>query len=219
MRISELAETTGVPIATIKFYLREGLVPPGERTSATSARYTDNHVRRLRIVRALIDSGVSLAETHAVLTALDSRQQNVHAVLGAAHAAVTPASGDDIDPAEAMHLVAQMGWRVGTGDLRAVHSVERALRAMQQAGFTPAPELLATYMDSMLTVARAEVAAVPAESIDEAVHFVVLGSVLGEPLLLALRRVAQQVASAERFGASVAVPSPPSAASPGQAPE
>jgi hypothetical protein len=41
---------------------------------------------------------------------------------------------------------------------------------------------------------------VPEESIEAAVEYVVLGSVLVEPLLLALRRVAQQVASVERFG-------------------
>ncbi|WP_346281659.1 MerR family DNA-binding transcriptional regulator, partial [Pseudonocardia sp.] len=33
MRMAELSARTGVPIPTIKFYLREGLLPPGERTS------------------------------------------------------------------------------------------------------------------------------------------------------------------------------------------
>lgn len=28
MRIGDLAKTTGVPVATLKFYLREGLLPP-----------------------------------------------------------------------------------------------------------------------------------------------------------------------------------------------
>lgn len=211
MKISELADTTGVSIATIKYYLREGLLPEGGRTSATSADYSDRHVRRLRIIRALIASGVSVAETHAVLAALDNPQHNVHAVLGAAHAAVTPDPGDDIDIAGAKELVARMGWREGIADERAVHGVERAMRAMRQAGFSPSPELLTVYLDAMLTIARAEVAAVPAESIDDAVHFVVLGSVLGEPLLLALRRVAQQVVSAERFGGEAAARSTPAA--------
>lgn len=44
------------------------------------------------------------------------------------------------------------------------------------------------------------IAGVPTESAEAAVRYVVLGSVLVEPLLLALRRVAQQAASAERFG-------------------
>ena len=48
-------------------------------------------------------------------------------------------------------------------------------------------------------MAEAEIAHVPTESAEAAVRYVVLGSVLVEPLLLALRRVAEQVASAERF--------------------
>lgn len=42
----ELAECSGVPVATIKFYLRTGLLAPGERTSPNQARYTGEHVRR-----------------------------------------------------------------------------------------------------------------------------------------------------------------------------
>ena len=41
----------------------------------------------------------------------------------------------------------------------------------------------------------------PTESAAEAVRYVVLGTVLPEPLMLALRRMAQQEASARRFGA------------------
>ena len=44
----------------------------------------------------------------------------------------------------------------------------------------------------------------PTESAEAAVRYVVLGSVLVEPLLLALRRVAEQVASARRFGRGAA---------------
>ena len=33
MRIAELSQTTGVPVPTIKYYLREGLLPSGELTS------------------------------------------------------------------------------------------------------------------------------------------------------------------------------------------
>ena len=71
MRISELCRTSGVAVPTIKYYLREGLLPEGERTSATQAAYRDLHLQRLRVVRALIESGVSIAETRQVLEALD----------------------------------------------------------------------------------------------------------------------------------------------------
>src|SRR6478752_4591497 len=66
MRISELAGATGVTVPTIKYYLREGLLSEGARTSATQAEYGEDHVRRLRVVRALIESGVTVAETRKV---------------------------------------------------------------------------------------------------------------------------------------------------------
>lgn len=44
MRLSELSERSGVSTATIKYYLREQLLPPGRRVSATQAEYTDSHV-------------------------------------------------------------------------------------------------------------------------------------------------------------------------------
>ena len=45
MRISALASTTGLSVATVKFYLREGLLHPGVATSATQASYDDTHHR------------------------------------------------------------------------------------------------------------------------------------------------------------------------------
>ena len=37
MQISELSSRAGIPLATVKYYLREGLVPPGRRITATRA--------------------------------------------------------------------------------------------------------------------------------------------------------------------------------------
>src|SRR6266545_4189804 len=54
MWISELSRRTDVPVATIKYYLREGLLPPGEAAGATRAVYDDSHERRLRLIRARV---------------------------------------------------------------------------------------------------------------------------------------------------------------------
>ena len=56
MKMSQLCETSGVSVPSIKFYLREGLLPAGERTSATQAEYGPEHVERLRLIRALTSS-------------------------------------------------------------------------------------------------------------------------------------------------------------------
>ena len=40
MRVGELSRRSGVTVASIKYYLREGLLPPGERTTRTRPRTT-----------------------------------------------------------------------------------------------------------------------------------------------------------------------------------
>ena len=85
MRIAELSQTTGVPVPTIKYYLREGLLPAGELTSPNQARYDDRHVQRLRLVRVLLDIGrLPIATIRDLLTELDQPDPDVHEVLGRA---------------------------------------------------------------------------------------------------------------------------------------
>lgn len=201
MRISELSARSGVPIPTIKYYLREGLLPEGVRRSATQAEYSEPHLERLRVVRALVGSGVSITATRSVLAALDEPPAEAHHLLGAAHAAVTPVLDAGIDVSAAEELAAGLGWRPGMCDDQVLRSVATALEGIEQAGFEVPAGVMPVYLDAIRRIADAEIAHVPTESVDAAVRYVVLGSVIVEPLLLALRRVAEQVASAERFGA------------------
>jgi len=200
MRISELSERSGVPVATIKFYLRERLLREGVRISPTQASYDESHAQRLSIIRALIESGISVAESRRVLAALDDPPPHAHDLLGMAHAAVLPRVEEDIDTGEAERLVEGLGWRPGTCDEAVLAGVARALQGLRSAGFDVPEDVMSVYLSSIRQIARAEIAGVPTESAEAAVRYVVLGSVLVEPLLLALRRVAEQVASAERFG-------------------
>ncbi|MFJ2368358.1 MerR family transcriptional regulator [Microbacterium sp. NPDC087665] len=200
MRISELSARTGVTVPTIKYYLREGLLPEGERTSPTQATYGEAHARRLRVIRALLDTGVSVAETRRVVDALDNPPANPHELLGTAHAAITPIGDDELDLAAAEELVTGLGWKPGMCSSDVLRAVARALDTLESAGFTVPAEVMPVYLDSIRKIADAEIAGVPQDSIDAAVEYVVLGSVLVEPLLLALRRVAQEVSSGETFG-------------------
>ncbi|MFH8249226.1 MerR family transcriptional regulator [Microbacterium sp. B2969] len=206
MRISELSTQTEVPVATIKYYLREGLLPEGERTSPTQATYGSEHEQRLRVIRALIGAGVTVAETRKVLDALDDPPASPHDLLGAAHAAVMPPADGQIDTVDAERLARDLGWQPGLCDEQVLAGVARALQGVERAGFRIPDAVMAAYLESVRTLAQAEIANVPTESPEAAVRYVVLGSVLIEPLLLALRRVAEQVASAERFGGTVVEP-------------
>jgi DNA-binding transcriptional MerR regulator len=53
MRMRELERLTGIGRETIRFYIREGLLPEPERASANSASYREEHVVRLRAIKRL----------------------------------------------------------------------------------------------------------------------------------------------------------------------
>src|SRR5687768_9715480 len=53
LKISELADASGVPVATIRHYLREGLLPEPVKTSRNMAYYPPEFVERIRRIKQL----------------------------------------------------------------------------------------------------------------------------------------------------------------------
>ena len=53
VRLAELSRRSGVPRSTIKFYIREGLLPPGDSKARNQALYGEGHLERLALIRAL----------------------------------------------------------------------------------------------------------------------------------------------------------------------
>jgi DNA-binding transcriptional MerR regulator len=53
LKISELATEAGVPVATVRHYLREGLLPEGEKTSRNMAYYPPELVDRIKLIKQL----------------------------------------------------------------------------------------------------------------------------------------------------------------------
>jgi len=73
MRISRVSEQSALPVTTLKYYLREGLVHEGVRLSGNQTDYDQTHVQRVRLVRALLDTGgLSVAAAKRVLSTLDA---------------------------------------------------------------------------------------------------------------------------------------------------
>ena len=200
MRISELAERSGVPTATIKYYVRERLLPEGVRTSATQARYLETHLTRLRLIRALAGpAGLSIAQIRDVLASIDFPPESTHDLLGVATDAVQRPVTDSVDLTRVHELMARWGWTVDAKDCAAQEALEAALAAADSADFPLEPEQIDFYRQHMEAIAEREVEGVPTDSVAAAVRYVTLGTVLVEPILLALRRMAQQEASARRF--------------------
>jgi AcrR family transcriptional regulator len=63
MTMSELTRVTGIPASTIRFYLREGLIPQPLRKGKTRAYYNKEHVLQLRKLKNLrVKSKLSIEE-------------------------------------------------------------------------------------------------------------------------------------------------------------
>lgn len=52
-KISELSQISETPVPTIRYYIKEGLLPPPIKTGKTFAYYSDNHLSRLNIIKKL----------------------------------------------------------------------------------------------------------------------------------------------------------------------
>ena len=60
-RIRELASAAGVSRETIHFYLREGLLPSAEKVNARVSYFSDEHVARIRLIKAFQQAHIPLA--------------------------------------------------------------------------------------------------------------------------------------------------------------
>lgn len=202
MWMSELSTRSGVPIATIKYYLRDGLLPPGESTGATRARYSEAHVGRLRLIRALVEvGGLPLERVRRVLGALDDRSASLHEVVAIAHGELSPEPARPPSEAarSAVHdLVAERGWQVSP-DSRHALALAAALDALDAAGQPMSAAALEVYADSAARVAAAEIAGMREEDRAGAAAYAITGTVLAEPVLTTLRRLAHEDASNRRF--------------------
>ena len=207
MRIAELSSRSGTSIPSIKFYLREGLLPAGEATGRNQAEYTDAHVHRLRLIRALIDvGGVPVAAARDVLAAVDTPDLPGHYLLGAASYSLTRATRrDPEDPvwqaarAEIESLIRTRGWLVEQ-DAPFLDQAADAVAAFRALGQDDMLAMLPAYLDVAERIAVQEVDLVisrgePARMVEG----VITGTVLGEAMFNALRRLAQQDASARRL--------------------
>ena len=86
MKIGDLAQATGTPVDTIRFYEREQLLPAPGRTAANYRVYGAAHADRLRFIRRARSLDMSLDEIRALLAFKDAPGpscESVNAVLDA----------------------------------------------------------------------------------------------------------------------------------------
>ncbi len=77
-RIDDLARETGLTVDTIRYYQREGLMPPGAREGRHRV-YGPEHVQRLRRIKELQGRRFSIAAIRAMVSSDGSRLDSVFA--------------------------------------------------------------------------------------------------------------------------------------------
>ena len=214
MKIAALSEASGFSVPTLKFYLREGLLPAGRPTRVNQAEYGDAHLRRLRLIRALTElGGLGLADVRRVLAAVDDEDQPLHDTFGVAQDALAARAptASAAASAAADGLIARHGLRVRPGaEVRArLAEALDALVAFELCGPGVDHAGVAAQLDPLVpdaaAHAEAALATVPAEAPrGEQLLVTVVGTVAWGAALDALRRVALEHASAARFGGPAA---------------
>jgi DNA-binding transcriptional MerR regulator len=199
MKISELSHNTQVPVPTIKFYIREGLLPPGERTARNQADYGQNHVERLALIRALREAAALPIETIAnVLRAADAAKEDF--TIAAIDALERPLQVQvDVSPAHQraavqalLAMAKRRKWEVRPDDISLRDAARAAAVAKLSFKAKDEEHAFDVYAEAVERLAEYEIPAdwAPAQSPNAALRYAVLGTVLFEPFILALRRMA-----------------------------
>ncbi|MFI5828230.1 MerR family transcriptional regulator [Streptomyces sp. NPDC051578] len=224
MKISELSRRTGVSVASIKYFLRQGLLPAGRATAATLAEYGDEHAQRLRLIKALTTlGGLSIAATRDVLGAVDQADSSEGAlgaisyalpVPVAAQRAATPeeeAEADATAGAEVAELLADLDWQAPDTSPH-VQGLTAALKELRRLDARYAPDELAAYARLAESVARLDLER--AAGVDDPVALAeraVIVFAICAPVFELLRRLAQENQVRRRVAGDGAEPAPPQA--------
>jgi DNA-binding transcriptional MerR regulator len=200
VRIAELSQRSGVSTATIKYYLREGLLSPGVHTHPNQVDYDDDHVVRLRLIRALIDvGGLSISATGELLRVLDSAGLGAWEAVGKAQYALgnlrrarQDEPVDDNARAAVDALLARRGWEIHD-ESPARRTLVEVCATLRRLGYDDLVAALDDYATAIEPIAVIDINLIKDEkSIAAMTEKVIVATVLGDTLLSALRQLAQE---------------------------
>jgi DNA-binding transcriptional MerR regulator len=203
MQLKDLSEVSGVPAASVKFYLRERLLPAGEAVHATRAEYSLRHVERLGLIQALRRIvGLNIEEIRGLLRMADEGAPRL-ALLAAIQRVVlkldTASTGSGETGTQASDAVVHLrNWPDYPSDAR--NALDAHLELMHNLGIQVTDEVLDTYSKAMDDVARFDIAATTSpESVDELILAAAIGMHMHSQLLLRLLALAQASHAIRRY--------------------
>jgi DNA-binding transcriptional MerR regulator len=196
VRISDLSRSSGVPVPTIKFYLREGLLEPGKSTARNQAIYNDSHLQRIRLIRVFtVIAQLELSAVRKLLRAIDNENLTVRQLYGVVHSTLATGrvepEGTRAHTADLDEFIKDLGWRVSEGcpgrDILA-----SVLAALSRIGGRADVQLLAPYARAVEALVATDLELLPKQGDVDDPGVAVATAVLLEIALIALRRMALQ---------------------------
>jgi DNA-binding transcriptional MerR regulator len=199
MRISDLSRQSGVPVATIKYYLRERLLRPGTPTARNQAEYDASHLQRLRLIRAFTNIGqLDLSSVRELIEATEDEDLPLPKLYEVVNRALFPGHHVPGDPdglarawLEVTNFIDGLGWRVEL-DAPGRDTLAHVRAALVRLGCESEMEFFTPFAAAAERLAVLELSLVPTESTVADRAAAVVRTVLFEVALAALRRLAHE---------------------------
>lgn len=165
MKLSRLAQLSGVSTTTIKHWIRVGIMPAGHKRNATSAVYGERHLGRARLLLVLRDVyGASVASIRSLTDVLDKPDVLTSEVLAACQSFAFGAS-DEYETEERLdefrerthRLMRRRDWRGYPG--AAERGLTLALAQAAEVGVDYDDDELMEYADVLEPLAVRNIAA------------------------------------------------------------
>ena len=192
--VSVLSRRSGVPVATIKYYIREGLIRSDQDPGADDAQTVD----QLRLIRGLVHVvGLSIRQVRQILALVRDPSLSPAALMTGATVTLPlagprgTADADDAASANARETLAAVGFD-DPPDAPYAAQLLAAIALADECGIGMDTELLAAYAGAARACAAADFAHLPLDSPSRQAQAAVLGTVIYEPVLLGLRRLAHR---------------------------
>jgi DNA-binding transcriptional MerR regulator len=206
VRISDLSRQSGIPVATIRFYLREKLLPPGTMTARNQAEYDERHLRRIRFIRALTNMAeldltsarelVSMVDDHAV--PLPEVFRNLNRVLYPQASPTPRAESIAATRTEIDGFIHRMKWHRHEGSA-GPEALARAVATLRSLGCEDDLGFLEGFADAASRLAAAEMDLLPATTDDIDRGAMIARAVMFKVAFEILHRMAHEHHSSLRF--------------------
>jgi len=192
VQLKELSSRSGVSGASIKFYLREGLLSPGSTAASPRADYTEAHLQRLELIKTLRQVvGLGLDKIKAITAGIEDPGLGQVELMGRIQALVLGLAEEPVpDHPLLAGLVGSGRWTDAPSAAR--NSLNQLLHRMDELGVPADGKVLTAYAQAVDQVAALDIGSVErAGSRDELASAVAVGTHLYSQLLLKMLALAQ----------------------------